>query len=221
MSDRERNGRAKKGQVWRGADGNGAARHGKVFITHSKGRKHMARYTVEITGVTPLLMNKPEEYGFDEKWVEKKASTDWEKQAYRKLYCDKDGNPYQPSTHIEQALIDAGKKLQIKGQRKATYSKLFGSMITVEPEAIPHLVTKFEIHKALVVMPATKGRVVRFRPKFNDWKLRFSIISEDEIPGAVIKEALEIAGKFSGIGDWRPQKKGKFGKFQVTHFEKE
>ena len=51
------------------------------------------------------------------------------------------------------------------------------------------------------------------------WKLEFNIDIEDEIDPNAVKEALEIAGKYVGIGDWRPEKKGKYGKFQVTSFQ--
>ena len=178
----------------------------------------MKKYEVEITGVTPLLMNKPEEYGFDEQWVEKKASTDWEKEALKKIYMDSEGRIYQPSNHLEQTLIESGKKIRVKGAGKATYSKLFGSMVTVEPFELLHKNQEFEILKQLVVIPSTKGRVMRYRPMFKNWVLSFEIHAEDEIPQDVLKEALEIAGRYSGIGDWRPSKKGKFGKFQVTSF---
>jgi hypothetical protein len=178
----------------------------------------MKKYEVEITGITPLLQNKPEEYGFDEQWVEKKASSDWEKEALKKLYVDLKGIIYQPSAHIERMIIEAGKKIRIKGQGKATYSKTFGSMVSVEEESIPHKNPEYGIHKALVVIPSTKGRVMRYRPIFREWVLNFILDVEDEIPGDVVKEALEIGGRYVGIGDWRPEKKGKFGKFQVTSF---
>lgn len=164
-------------------------------------------------------MNKPEEYGFDEQWVEKKASTDWEKEALKKLYVDAEGTIYQPATHIDRALIEAGKKIKVKGQGKATYSKLFGSMVNVEEFELVHKNPTYETFKALVVIPSTKGRIMRYRPMFKDWALQFHIESEDEIPAEAIKEALEIAGKYVGIGDWRPEKKGKFGKFQVVKFK--
>ena len=179
----------------------------------------MKKYKVEITGITPLLQNKPAEYGFDEQWVEKKASTDWEKEALTKLYVNSDGIIYQPATHIDRALIEAGKKIKVKGQGKATYSKLFGSMVSVEEFEMTHKIQDYEIYKSLVVIPSTKGRVMRYRPMFKEWSFEFHINSEDEISSDVIKEALEIAGKYVGIGDWRPEKKGKFGKFQVTEFK--
>lgn len=179
----------------------------------------MKAYETEITGVTPLLQNKPEDYGFDTEWVEKKASNDYEKEALKKVYVDSDGNIYQPSTHIERALIEAGKKVRVKGSGKATYSKLFGSMVTIPQMDIPHLQPEWTVFKALVVIPSTKGRVMRYRPMFKEWKLQFIIEFEDEIPADVVKQALEIAGSYVGIGDWRPEKKGKFGRFMVTSFQ--
>ena len=179
----------------------------------------MKKYKVKIQGITPLLMNKPAEYGFDEQWVEKKASTDWEKEALQKLYVDAKGVIYQPSTHLEMSLIDAGKKIKVKEQGKATYSKLFGSMVSIEEFEIVHQKQDYEIHKMLVVIPSTKGRVMRYRPMFKEWVLEFHVTFEDEIPAEVVKEAFEIAGKYVGIGDWRPAKKGKFGKFQVTEWK--
>ncbi len=179
----------------------------------------MKQYKVEISGITPLLQNKPEEYGFDEQWIEKKANSDYEKEALKKLYIDSEGTIYQPSTHIERAMIEAGKKVKVKGQGKATYSKLFGSMVSVVEFELVHDNQDYEVFKSLVVIPSTKGRIMRYRPMFKDWKLKFTIESEDEIAKEAIKEVLEIAGKYVGIGDWRPEKKGKYGKFQVTSFQ--
>ena len=179
----------------------------------------MKKYNVEITGITPLLMNKPEAYGFDEQFVEKKASSDWEKEALKKLYINADETIFQPATHIEASLIEAGKKIKVKGQGKATYSKLFGSMLSIEELEIEHKIQDYEINKCLVVIPSTKGRIMRYRPMFKKWVLNFNILAEDELPSEAILQALEISGKYVGIGDWRPQKKGKFGKYQVTHFK--
>jgi len=178
----------------------------------------MKTYKVEIKGITPLLQNKPEEYGFDVDWVEKKATNDKDKEMLQKLYVNSDGEIYEPASHIERAMIEGAKKLKMKGSGKATYSKLFGSMVSVSPQDILHVNPVYEKFTALVVIPSTKGRVVRHRPMFKDWCLRFEVDAEDEIPASVVKEALEIAGRYSGIGDWRPEKKGKFGKFQVTSF---
>jgi hypothetical protein len=61
---------------------------------------------------------------------------------------------------------------------------------------------------------------VRYRPVFKDWELEFDInIGDDQIPIEVIKQALDHAGLYVGIGDFRPGRGGKFGKFMVVRFE--
>lgn len=170
---------------------------------------------VRIVGVTPLIQNKPEEYGFDEQWVEKKATKDLNEEALKKLYVNSKMRIIQPSVHIERALIEAGKKIRIKGQGKATYSKLFGSMISVSPDEIIHEIQDVDVFKNLVVIPSTKGRVLRCRPILREWALTFDIEYDTEIDPNAILEALRIAGRYVGIGDWRPDKKGKYGKFEV------
>lgn len=179
----------------------------------------MKQYAVTIKGITPLLMNKPEQYGFDVQFIERKATSDWEKDALKKLYMDSENRLYQPATHIERALIEAGKKIKVKGQGKSTYSKLFGSMLSVVEFELLHKITDYEIFKNLAVIPATKGRVMRYRPMLKNWEIDFTLEFEEELDANSIKEALEIAGKYVGIGDWRPEKKGKFGKFQVVSYK--
>ena len=39
------------------------------------------------------------------------------------------------------------------------------------------------------------------------------------LPTDVLKEVLDRAGKYWGIGDWRPGTKGIHGKFMVTEFK--
>ena len=34
-----------------------------------------------------------------------------------------------------------------------------------------------------------------------------------------MKNILDYGGQYVGIGDWRPEKKGKYGKFIVTSFK--
>lgn len=180
----------------------------------------MKVFNVTVKGKSPLLMNKPPEYGFEAKWVEKFASKDYEQEALEKLYINEKSEIFTPNTHLERSLTEAGKKLQIKGQGKATYSKPFGSMVEVKPEQIIHKNQDFEVHMGLVVIPSTRGRIARYRPILHDWELSFVVECEEEIDDNVLKQGFEIAGKFCGIGDFRPEKKGKYGKFILTEFKK-
>lgn len=179
----------------------------------------MEKYNVTIKGVTPLLFNKPPEYEGDSAIKIANPNIDHDKDLKNKLYTS-NGIVYQPATHIRGALIEAGKKLKVKGQGKATYSKMFASMVLIEPEAIPHKFTDLDIHIVRTVNPNTGGANMTKRPRLKKWELSFTVEIEEEIAPEVVKEALERAGKYVGIGDWRPATKGVHGKFMVTKFEK-
>jgi len=177
----------------------------------------MKTFDVSIRGITPLLMNKPPEYEGDSSISIKNPNIEASKDIKNKIYSS-DGVVYQPATHLRGSLVNAGKDLRVKGKGKATYSKLFASMVMIEPEAIEHKFTDFDVHVVRTVNPNTKGQNMTKRPRLKKWELDFEMILDDEIPEDVAKEALDRAGKYVGIGDWRPSTKGVHGKFQVVKF---
>ena len=184
----------------------------------------MKKYEVEIKGITPYLMNRFCEADIDTaskkrtgslKTKDKEAET-----LEKKYYRLPDGKIYVPSTQLEQCLINAGKELKVVGKGKATFSKLFGSSLYIEPEALVMKNQDHEVFRISGVNPNTRGRMMISRPRFNKWVLVFTLVSEDDqIPMDVLEEGLHIAGRMVGIGDWRPQKKGRYGKFMVTKFK--
>ena len=175
------------------------------------------KYEVEIKGISALLMNRFIEGSLEEVNIRKGEAK--QKNPADKLYTNSDGSAYIPSTYIRGALIEAGKSLKIQGKGKSTYSKLIGSTVMVYPDAITINPNKWEPYTITAVNPTTKGRVSVTRPKFNEWGLKFEIIATDDISSDKLEIILVEAGRYVGIGDWRPQKKGMFGKFIVTKFE--
>ena len=174
---------------------------------------------VKVKGNTPLLFNRFREADID-KTIKKHTGTSGAKDPGRKLYLTSGDKVYTPSTHIHGALVDAAKNFQIVGKKRSTYSKLFGSSVIVEPDVIVHKKQKWETFSISAVNPSTRGRIMVHRPMMKEWELEFDILFNDEdIPLEVLKSILEWSGQYSGIGDWRPNKKGKYGKFIVTKFE--
>jgi len=169
-------------------------------------------YNVEIKGITPLLQNKFAG-GEPDTSTKKKTATTKENAVEDTLY-EINGETYHPAEAIRQALIEAGKAFK-KG--KSNLSKTFASFCMVSPEAIP-LKEKWITDRRAVVIPSTKGRVMRNRAKYEKWNLVFqiTILDNDEISEKVLHDALEYAGHYIGIGDYRPQKKGMYGRFIVT-----
>jgi len=174
----------------------------------------MKRVAVSIQGISPLLQHR---YPLEsESKVKTKTVYNAQEDAETALYRNLDGIIYQPSEHIRMSLVDAAKQLK---RKRGTFSKVFGAgAIIVEPFEIEHETQHWELDQRPVVIQ--KSRIVRTRPRFDKWSLSFEVEYDDTIiDREVLYEAFQIAGKFSGIGDYRPQKGGPFGRFIVTKFE--
>ena len=174
----------------------------------------MKQIEVEITGIAPLLQNRfpTEAHGTNISKATKKVYVP-EDEAKKCLYIDS-GMVYQPAEHIFQSMIRAAVDFKFSG--KKTFKDIITSSILIEPEKIPLIADKnYEIDTRPVVIQ--RARVLKWRPMFNKWKLKFSItiLDDTNITPANIKEILEKAGATKGIGDYRPR----FGRFMVTGFK--
>ena len=170
------------------------------------------RINVTIRGTAPLLMHRFD--GNQDTSKPKKSGTQYNKEedAKKALYTDKDGNIVQPALNIESAMIQAAVNYLLKG--KKSFKDAFKGGIFVEPNLIPHKIPKWEIDLQGVVVQ--RSRVMRARPRFDEWELDFQILNIDErITPNIIKSVLEDVGKFIGIGDYRPR----YGRFKVIKFE--
>lgn len=77
----------------------------------------------------------------------------------------------------------------------------------------------FEVDSRPVTIPATKGRIMRHRPRFDQWGAAFEMqINDDLLSVDMAHQLLNEAGLSIGIGDFRPEKRGPFGTFRVTKF---
>lgn len=173
----------------------------------------MKTINVEITGIAPLLQNRfpMEDAGHNISKAKKKVYVP-EDEAKKCLY-QKDGVIFQPAEHVYQSMVRAATDFKFSG--KKTFKDVITSGIIVEPEEIPLLADKYEIDARPVVIQ--RARVLKWRPKFNKWKLKFklTILDDTNISPANVKEILEKAGATKGIGDYRPR----FGRFMVTEFK--
>ena len=66
------------------------------------------------------------------------------------------------------------------------------------------------------------SRILRTRAKFDTpWSCTFELDVDDElIDQDQLLEWLDIAGRQIGLGDWRPEKSGMFGRFTAPDIEK-
>ncbi len=173
---------------------------------------------VTIEGITPLLMHK-----FDPQMlVSKQKSKDLtvEKQAEDLAYRNKKGELYIPGFNIYRTIIEGGRfvkdgKAAITNMKR---SKICAAGTLVEDECLLGQ-TKYEIFATSAVNGALKARVMVYRPMFKKWKLDFTLEMDDTILSSQkIKDCIEQAGKSVGLGSYRPDCKGTYGKFKVTSF---
>jgi len=175
---------------------------------------------VQIEGTTPILFNRFRDTAIEGK-SKKRTGAMAESEVEDKLYIYND-KVCLPAVYLKNCITEASKQFKIVGKGKSTYSKIVASTVDVSPNMIELESGKYEVFRISAVNPVTKGRMMTERPKFNTWKAEFEIIANDPaVPISVLNEILEHAGKYVGVGDWRPEKKGMFGKFMITSFKTE
>lgn len=169
-----------------------------------------AQVTCTIEGISPLLMHAyplvPIE-ALDKKTVEEQAEL--------ACYRDPDGMLYVPGVNIQRALI-AGATFS-KGKGRASLQKPVAACTIVSPERVILAPQAYAIDTRPVVIPSTRGRVLRHRPRFEQWSLTFNIEFDPDLVTIVqLRRVLDDAGQRVGLLDFRPECKGPFGRFHVT-----
>jgi hypothetical protein len=138
-------------------------------------------------------------------------------QAKQKAYVDDKNNLYIPGPNIYAAIIAAG-KFHKYGKTKVTTNKtsLIPAGIFILDAVIPLNTTNFEVDSRSVVIPPTGGRIMCHRPRLDNWKCTFDLeVDEQMFNEKFVRLLIDDAGKKIGVGDFRPEKKGPFGRFQV------
>lgn len=180
----------------------------------------MLTINVTIEGLTPLLVNRFHEAAAEEATSgtrSRKERPGPDEDAESRLY--KNGNgPFFPAENIRQSMIGAASRHKI-GRRAATTD--MAAAVYLSPFELP-LTGDWHTDSRAIVIPATKGRILRHRPMFDQWAIDFQIqIDNDLVSESLVRNILEDAGKLVGVGDFRPARKGPYGRFSVTSWKKE
>lgn len=176
----------------------------------------MAKAKVTIEGTSPLMMKRypmvPID-GFEKKTPQEQAEiSSYRIKGSKELYI--------PGVAIQRALVGAA--TYSKGKGRASLQKLVAACLMVEPEEVGLGLDKFIVDSRPVVMPATKGRIMRHRPRIDKWRATFglewdeTLMSEDQI-----KKIVEDMGKRVGLLEFRPACKGPYGRSKVIKWESE
>ena len=148
--------------------------------------------------------------------LEKKSP---EEQAEYAAYRDPDtGQLYIPGLAIQRCLV--GGATYSKGKGRASLQKPVAACVLITPERVSLGVKEFKLDARPVVIPATKGRVMRFRPRIDEWEAMFQIeFDPDLITENQLRRVVDDSGSRVGLLDFRPEKKGPFGRFVVVQWD--
>lgn len=158
--------------------------------------------------------------------LEKETHDAYDKRTWReKCTTNEDGIICIPAMAFKQALDVAAKMLgmQIPGKGKSTYTKHFKAGVICESD-VAIGVHKDEVASVTINANAdgVRGsgkRVARTFPQVPAWKgtARFAVL-DDTITTEVFERHLTEAGRFVGVGRFRPENGGLNGRFKPAGF---
>ncbi len=194
------------------------------------------RYRIRIKGLSPLIMHNGAA-GLDNRSpanIEKaeiaskrgKNRTEADDARLRELECftslwlDEDESPTVPASALRAAIETGARKLKQGPQVREglivdrveafDFDKSLGS--TVE-----ELCRTAQFTTGVVVQ---RNRILRTRAKFDEWAVTFTVECDDElVDERQLAVWLDIAGRRIGLGDWRPEKSGHYGRFVTESIE--
>lgn len=178
---------------------------------------------IEIEGLSPILFNRFFEEN-EKPETSRRGKKDYgtpREQAEKTLYQDKDGTAWMPCFWITGALKTVASDYKLVGTRKSVKS-IIGGAVRPLCEKIyfneGYNKDNFEIDSRPVVIQ--RARIQKHRARFEDWSIKFELEFEDDlIDPDLLNKMLVDAGRRAGIGDYRPQKGGSFGRYLVTSFK--
>jgi|SRR5215469_3879010 len=188
------------------------------------------RIQIHITGLTPIIMNKFSDAqaliassGSRGSSAAQDRGTPLEI-AQSKVYLGLDGEPMIPQPNLLRCLVEGGKYTKVGRAQITTResSMLYSCLDIAGTEIKLYHSQPWKVDSRPIVIPSTKGRILAHRPMFDDWELRFECELDTTIIGVkLFRQIVDDAGKRIGLGDFRPSRKGPYGRFVVTFWEEQ
>jgi hypothetical protein len=194
--------------------------HNATHFQRQRKAKPMKTCTVKFDGQAPYSASRA--HCADK--LPKETPDAYEERTWAEKAHTQNGSVVIPPMAFKMAVDRAAKMLgrQIPGKGKATYTKFFESgVIVTEPAKVAPVeaIQKERIHANADGVRGSGKRVWRNFPRVDQWggTVQFHIIA-DEITPDVFEETVRYAGLAVGVGRFRPERGGYFGRFVVDSF---
>lgn len=176
--------------------------------------------TVTISGTAPLIFHR---------WSEKAKKQILDKQMKRankgreirdpkkeyeeSFYYNSDKKISFPALCIKQALVDSTRNVE-----GLTMTLIRGAVfVRGDKDGMIPVEYKEKIMREDMVRVGMGSADMRFRGQLNGWSMKFLIqYNADVLSAEQVINLLSLSGFSCGLGEWRPQKNGDFGTFEVV-----
>ena len=182
----------------------------------------MKTFVATLKSTSPLSFSRY--YAQEVPKKDKESAADFEERTWRhRLHVTDDGFVLIPPFAFKNCLDSAAKYLgkQIPGRGKTTYTKHFVSgVLVMDPLLLP--MKKAEVkgewrHVPADGTPGGSKRVMKCFPVIPKWEGEVEIhVLDDTITQEVLEEHLVQAGQFIGLGSFRPENRGIYGRFRLV-----
>lgn len=176
--------------------------------------------TVKITGLAPYSASRSHETPK----LDKERPDQYEDRTWPNKAHIEDGKVFIPPMAFKMGVDRAAKVsgLQIPGKGKSTYTKFFESGVVVMDPVFIADEADMECERIHANADGVRGsgkRVWRKFPKFTNWsgEVKFYIFA-NEIPNDVFEQMVNYSGMAVGVGRFRPEKGGFFGRYSCDSF---
>ena len=196
------------------------------------------QFRVLCQGISPMLQNPMTDETLDEliygsagKRKPPKNDVSIQDIATKRLCLGPNGEFGIPANYLFAALVDAGRHVIFDKKTKLSTreSSLVPSLLSIVPDLINEAgdgfipfqdqKVKWIADKRRGVLAANGAAVAVVRPKFPTWAFDVTVeVNLDQVAIEKVQELFNAAGRFSGLGDFRPSKRGPFGRFNVVDF---
>lgn len=200
------------------------------------------RFYAELEGITPLLMHKPNlQVASDgpKRTNEKRIPTP-EEESEAGAYRLEDGVLMIPAIWVQRNMIEAGKQFKNPSNTRQTMMRTVAASLIPPPvDGFPIFVndqplTEFEIDTRRAVVQ--KAAIMRSRPMIPaGWTTTVEMgfdpdpFHSGEVDDQIVTDLgmqwllplMRLGGSKLGLGDYRPEKSGPFGRFIVKSFSVE
>lgn len=187
----------------------------------------MKEYAIKIKGLTPYMQYRMDDEKL-EVWEKKRGNimerpdVSHEDAVRAEYHChrNKAGQCYIPADQLRVSMINAGSYVKAKvGGRSKSMKVIVAATFQPSPEEI--ILPDYDaIDKRSAVNRNVKARVIVVRPKWSEWSAEFVLkVYEDTLTIQTIRQIIEYAGSYVGIGSYRPTCNGMFGRFEVEKIE--